>query len=140
MSYYNPNYPPKNRLAEELGPIDLRIIHGDGEERVDPNEVIVIILTKKDWLLSLKPLPDTTSLLSGEPALIYRADDMAIPLTTRELYRLMTRDLFAHEFFKLRDHFGDFHDIHDDYYDHDTGVAIQSMADRTGDPTHRVHE
>lgn len=135
---FNPRFPPKHRESEELGPIDQRIEHADGVEYVDPNRMIYILAAQQEWLLSLKPLEGQKSVISGEPAVVYRAADVAIPLTTHELYRLASRDLRPDEFFKLREVYGDFFEIHEDFYDHGTGEPLQALADRVNDPSLRL--
>lgn len=149
---------PKNREATELSFLEIRVDHADGSASTDPNGVVGCVIwategrppVQRDGTpidlpgiynpLELKPLYGQESVISGEPAVVYRADDLVIPLTPTELLRFMAHSLRPDEFFKLRERYGDFFEIHDDFYDPDTGLAFQPMIDEMSDddgPTFR---
>jgi hypothetical protein len=125
----------------------IRVDHADGTENACPNSIIgcaiwAVTGEEPDWRgrnngfhpdselfnpLSLKPLPDTTSVISGEPAVVYRADGNTIPMTVEELLRFIRHDLRPEEFRVLFAKYGGIHEIHDDFYDPRTGEAFQPI-------------
>lgn len=137
---------PKNRIKDPLPFLEIRIDHVGGSIKSCPNGIAASAIwgmsgEKPDLPekflaagsqlfnpLELKPIEGAKSIISGQPAVIYRADDYEIPLTPDELFRFVKHDLEPKEFFKIRDHFGDLHEIHDDFYDPDTGEAFQPMG------------
>jgi hypothetical protein len=78
--------------------------------------------------LSLEPISAMRSMLSGKLAVKYRTADVEIALSPDELLRLLARDLWPDEYFGLRKHFGEFHEIHSDFYDPKTGAAVQPVT------------
>jgi hypothetical protein len=144
QSRYNPNLPnegaamsssdneylPKNRTSRsDLGPIDIEISGRDRKLMLDPNRIIMAVV--KDTLFpSLgEPLPaeEGTSILSGRAGYRYSDCDVEMILDREELDRFIRHDLSPEEYFKLRDHFGEFHPIEFDFYDPETGEAIQPV-------------
>ncbi|MBC8741700.1 hypothetical protein F6X40_34630 [Paraburkholderia sp. UCT31] len=73
------------------------------------------------------------SVLSGMPSYILRTSEIELALAPRELLRLWRRNLRPDEFFKLRDTYGVFFEIHDDFYFEDTGEALQPVEDEDED-------
>jgi hypothetical protein len=63
--------------------------------------------------------------ISGHPAVVYAADDVEAPMTTTEVFALVHLSLLPAEYFALRERYGVFHEIHDDFYDLETGLAVQ---------------
>ena len=97
--------------------------------------------------LELVPRPGVPSVISGRDAVTYRSEDVAIELAPDELLRLMAADLKPDEYFRVRDRVGVFFEIHDDFYDEETGEALQPKrfgppADTVtlGDDEFSVHE
>jgi hypothetical protein len=142
---------PKNRAAEELPFLEIRVDHADGSEKTDPNGVSGCVIWGTEGRrpqaadgkpvdypglfnpLDLKPLDGQVSLISGEPAVVYRADDLVVPLTPRELLRFLAHALRPREFFVLLEHYGSFFEIHDDFYDPRSGMAYQPKIDDPSD-------
>lgn len=62
-------------------------------------------------LKRLEPIPNMVSMISGQPAIIYRRGKLEIALAPIELIRMVLRDLRASEVEALRDRFGDFEEI-----------------------------
>ena len=137
-------YEPKNREAEELPILQVRVEHADGVFVSNPNGIAASAIWELDgkkpdlpenFLMGadlfrpsdLKPIDGVVSIISGRPAVIYAADDFRIPLATDELSRLMRHDLTAVEYVALREHYGMFHEIHEDFYDPDHHFACQPM-------------
>jgi hypothetical protein len=83
--------------------------------------------------LDLKPMQGQVSVISGEPAVVYRAEDLVIPMTPRELLRFLAHALRPDEFFALRDQYGSFFEIHDDFYNERSGRALQPAIDDPSD-------
>lgn len=138
-------YESKNRLSQPLPVLELRVEHAGGSYKVCPNGMVACAIwahtgEKPDlpdkFLLpgselfnpkALEPLPGLKSLISGNPAVMYRADDLEIALAPEELFRFASHRLRSDEYIALRDRFGMFHEIHEDFYDPDSGVALQPM-------------
>lgn len=111
-----------------LGPIELEIHSGDGKIlKLDPNTFVVSAfrneLSQLDGSLGA---PYGKSFLSPQDdGWLYREDDLGVILTVEELRRLALRELLPEHYFGLRHAFGMFHSIHDDFYDEETGRAVQ---------------
>lgn len=105
----------------------IEISHGEGIDVFDPNEVLVAALETQDAASRWPPLPGGAcrSVLSGAPAAIYRTMDKQIPLAPDELRRMILHALEPWEALKMRAIFGDLFEIHADFYDPDTGEALQ---------------
>lgn len=138
-------YEPKNRKVESLPVLQILIDHADGTIKCCPNALALSaamamsgekIEVGPGFLgegsevfnpLELKPA-DAKSIISGAPAVVYRADDLEIPLTPEELFRFMKHDLKPEEYLALRGHFGMFYEIHEDFYEPDHHFACQPMG------------
>lgn len=118
-------YPKRNRRGEELPVLRLEVEHADGVEVVDPNGQIIQVIRDLDKVLSWKPVPGQTSVISGQPAILYRAEDFEAPLTVDEYVGLVGRELEPQEYLALLNHFGSAFDWHDDFADPETGEAVQ---------------
>lgn len=137
---------PRNRQSETLPILEIRIDHAEGSLKTCPNGVAGSAIwgmtgEKPDlpekFLLpgstlfeptKLKPMEGLKSVISGGPAVMYRSDDIAIPMTPDELFRFAKHDLHPAEYFVLLREYGMFHEIHEDYYDPDSGMAFQPMG------------
>ena len=108
----------------------IELEHGGGVENFDHNSIIWLFLQRGDDVLSWKPVTGRVSDLSGKPAILYRAHDYEICLTQDEMLRYIGKDLKPEEYRKLRDKHGDHFEIHDDFYDPDTGEALQPIGER----------
>jgi len=138
-------YEPKNRSSDTLPLLELRVDHAGGSLKTCPNGFAACAIWSQSGrkpdlpdsflgkgsetfnIKTLEPVPGLASILSGKPAVRYRADDLDIALTPDELYRLASHSLSPDEYLALRDRYGMFHEIHEDFYDPDSGVAIQPM-------------
>ena len=118
---------PRNRLNRDLGPLRIKIQHARGTERTDPNTILLGVLhgAHKNW----PPIAGVESELApkgtGRKAVIYRSHDVRLVLTPDEVARLVLLNLDPDEFFILAEKYGSFFEIHDDFYDWETGVALQ---------------
>lgn len=122
MSMNDRNFPPKNRTYPMLGPIELEIHSGDGKVlKLDPNGFVLAAFKN---CLDLGPSYGK-SLLSGEDGWLYREDDLGVVLTLEEIRRIAARELLPEQYFKLRETFGMFWSLHDDFYDEESGFAVQ---------------
>jgi hypothetical protein len=127
--------------------LKIRVDHADGTENACPNSIVgcaiwAVTGEEPEWRgrnngflsdsvlfnpLTLKPLPGAESVISGEPAVVYRADGNTIPMTVEELLRFIRHDLHPEEFRILLAKYGAIHEIHDDFYDPRTGEAWQPI-------------
>lgn len=123
----DPRFPEKNREDKTSEILDIRIEDQTSSQKFDPNSLIIALVSDK---LKLGD-PIRISVLSGKPGYRYRDSDVGFILTKDELFRFIERDLTPDEYFKLRDKFGMFFMIHDDFYDEETGEAIQPVRART---------
>jgi hypothetical protein len=151
----HPNYPPRNRLEQELEFPWIEVTDAKSTLRTSPNALIGCVLwgssgeqpcdragnpideidkgAKVFNPLALAPRHHVPSLLSGAPSVQYVSDDIAIDLAPDELLRLIAFALRPAEYATLRAHFGMFFEIHDDFYDEFTGQAVGKMSSLIGD-------
>lgn len=112
--------PPARRVDTGLGAIQLEIVHGEGVLRLDPNTAVMMAHRRTLELGA----PVARSVLSREPGYIYRSAEMQLVFTEDELYRFLRHALEPAEYKKLFLAFGDFYEIHDDFYDPSTGESL----------------
>lgn len=142
-------YTPKNRMPTELPILEIQVEHADGIEKTDPNGAVASALfgaSGEDLngkpgtaglrmnivrLAELSPVPGRSSVVSGEPALVYRAETVELALSPDEMHRFLDRSLTPDEYFAIRGRYGMFFEIHEDFYDPGTGEAFQPV---TGEP------
>ena len=108
------------KRARGLGPLDLEVVHKGGRTLLDPNAWTVAIVnhyTSKAPLKVMLPIDGLKSVISGEPAVLFRTTErdggLEIALTTSELVRYIGLDLFPNEFEALVRLYGDHYQIHD---------------------------
>ena len=123
-------YPPKNRQTRCLPVLQIEIVHACGVEIFDPNGLAILAYSNPHRFLDMPPLDNRKSVLSKKPAVLYRADDLEIPLTPEELYAFVCCNLSPDQMFTLRSHFGAFYEIHEDFYDSESGEALQPLHRR----------
>lgn len=139
------------RVDTGLGPLQIQVVDSAGAHIFDPNTIklaalaaeqevlisaqdleILVPRTKQRHLekrvIRVEPLnlakPIGPSDLSGEPGYLYRTHEVQILLTKEELCRLALRRLHPPEVLQLLKRFGEFFEIHDDFYDPQTGEPI----------------
>ena len=140
-------YEPKNRRPISLPILQIEVEHANGVSKSNPNGIAVSAMlgiksgpfdipenffpvgTDIFDPTQIKPLRDAKSIISGHPAVLYRAEDYELAMSPEELFRFMKHALMPAEYFALRDHVGMIHEIHDDFYDVETGAAFQPMDD-----------
>lgn len=120
---YSERFPPRNRKQTGLSIIQVEIEDKLGVLKLDLNRAAVIGYTKQLPVAQ----PGWPSVLSGEPGFLYRNVELEVALTRDELVRLLRHDLRPQEVLKLLELYGAFHEIHDDFYDESSGVALQPM-------------
>ena len=109
----------------------LRItIAHDGElVTTDPNGFAVMAMIPDVMVTLLRPLLPFRSDISNEiGCVIYTDMDGRISVTPDELMRLAGLRLTPGEFFALCEQVGVRHQWHEDFYDPDTGAALQPRA------------
>jgi hypothetical protein len=119
-------YPPKNRLSQALPVLRIEIEHANGIEALDPNGLVMLAASTPERITDLVPIRGRVSVISGHPAVLYRAGDVEIALTPQEAFGLASRDLLPDDYFALRERFGTFF-VHEDFYAEDTGEALQPL-------------
>ena len=118
-------HPPKNRLASPRQVLDIEVEHAGGVVQFNPNSQIMALVERPDAMAAWRPVDGAVSAISGEPAIIVRTHDLEIPLTVDEYAGLVGSELRPDEFKALLDRYGSFFEIHDDFYDAETGEAWQ---------------
>lgn len=116
---------PEN-VAADLIPVPVLQIIMEGQERFivcDPNGLAKFLIKGR------LPLgePFCESELTGVPGYRYRTDQVDLCLAKAELVRLVAHALRPDEYFRIRGRHGLFHEIHEDFYDPDTGEAFQTI-------------
>lgn len=119
------NFEPKNRPDDDggLSALDIDVTSAIGKDRYDPNSLVMA--AAKGDVAMLTTVDGLKSDISAEPAVLYRTAEIRLQLTPAELARLTLRNLEPHEFLSLLATYGDFYEIHDDFYDHQSGVSLQ---------------
>lgn len=121
-THFSDKYPPKNRQKTSVDSvIEVEIVWAEGSRRMDMNDLAVAAQTE-----SLKlGTPCRPSDISGKAGYIYRSDDLEVALTRDEMYRYLRHNLEPQEFFALAVKYGISFETHDDFYDEETGRAVQ---------------
>lgn len=147
-------FPPKNRVTTTIDFPWIEVEDATAKYKTDPNALVGCVIwaasgerptdrngyeiSKLDNdavvfnVLELVPRENVPSILSGEPSVVFRHDDMVIDLTPEELLRFISRSLREDEYMALRDHFGMFYDIHCDFYDDRNGRTYNTMDSLIG--------
>ncbi|BCB22111.1 hypothetical protein [Bosea sp. ANAM02] len=123
---FNIDPTPRNRKETGLAVLQIQVEHAGGILEFNPTSSLMTGIQTPEAILDLKPIPGLKSLITGAPAIIYRSDDLEIPLTQEEALRLMLTALRQKEYEAVATHFGDAYEWHDDFYDPATGEALQS--------------
>ena len=132
----HPTWPPKNRRHHRLSVLRIEIEDAEGIQVFDPNGVVLWDLM--GGTTRLKPynlIADMHGRLYGigltidNRVVLYRSDDLEIRLTPDQLHRLISLNITPNEYDHLRELFGMFYEIHEDFYDPETGAALQPRED-----------
>lgn len=121
------DYPARNRRATALpaGSIEIED-RGGAVKRLEGEAVLVAMAGEYS---GHKPLavgePGFESLLCGEQGYLLRTEDVEVPLTLREIVHLLLNALAPEQYLKLRETYGLFGPIGEDYYDPQTAKAKQ---------------
>lgn len=131
----------RNRSHSPLPILEIRVLHRDGIETTDPNGVVAsavygatgqmpqfVAVKQIIKLRELRPRKGTKSIVSGKPALICHTHNDVAALSHDEMHRLFDRNLTPEEYFTIRNFFGIFHEIHEDFYDPASGTALQAVT------------
>lgn len=108
-----------------LGAVDMELASAEGAWRLLPNDAAMFVASK-DFPFGA-PKADVLSELTGAPAYVYRTSEATLRLTRQEVERLWMHNLTVEEFRKLYATHGAIYELHDDFYDPDTGEALQPM-------------
>lgn len=122
---------PVQRLDEPLPDGRIEIQDADGEVHIFGRDAL-LVATASDFSgskkLAIGAPGAAPSALSGASAYWYRAGDVEIAVTREELHRLVFHALRPEEYRALRDAVGVFHEIGPDFYEPETGRALQPMV------------
>lgn len=114
-------------FLEALGDRVIKITDANGVSLFNPLSITsAFIAGLRDELL---PMDDKLSIVSGAPGISYRTDNADLLLTPDEAYRLVMLALTPKEFFAIYAAVGNIYEIHNDFYDPDTGAAFQPTVD-----------
>lgn len=116
------DYTPRNRQEHHLHILELVVVTPHGKYGFSPNTIIQAVYSGD---LPDEVFPDLLSDISGEPALEYYSNDLRLLLTPDELARLVFLDLTKEEYTKLVEKYGLAYEWHEDFYDPETGEALQ---------------
>lgn len=119
---------PRPAELDYLGPIGIEVVDAAGTTRYTPNDIAMDYIVKRRHT-GLRPIPGKTSIITGEPAVLYRTQEVEIALTPEELGRLVRRSLTPKEFFAICDAVSCPFELHSDFYDSETGEALQPADD-----------
>lgn len=119
------DFPPKNRKAQSLPILEIRITSKDKTLVNDPNSNIVMVAGGA--YPKMEPIPGLISEISGKPAYKIETDNLELHLSFDEMDRFFRHDLEPSEYYYLRDKYGMFFDIHNDFYTEDSGEAWQPV-------------
>ena len=101
-------------------PLSVEIDHGGGMVAFAGDTQVAALRDTPPAAARWAPIPDLTSLLSAEPAVLYRCGDLAIPLTVAEYAALVGGELTAAEIGKLTLVFGPAWEWGETFYARDT--------------------
>lgn len=122
LHVYSEKYPPVKQARTSVGSIASEVVDADGTHRFDPNSASLAGQTGS-WIRKLGR-PVAVSVISGEPAYLYRNEVVEIPLTAEEIARLFSHSLEPHEWLALAKTYGVFYDIMSSFYNEETGLAL----------------
>jgi len=123
---FSERYPPVNRKPTGLQMLEIQMVDRVGAVNLDPNRAAEL------GYLKAIPVrhPAFRSVLSGRPGYLYRTyDGIEVALAEDEMVRLLRHALRPAEVLSLHRQFGAFFETHADFYDENTGVAVQPMND-----------
>ena len=133
MTQFSERYPPRNRKPEALPPLRIQVEDACAEWTFDPNKILACVYDGE--ARKMRPIARSdgksveSELSPGHAAVWYRVDDVELRLRPDELERLVMCRLTPDEFKKLRDRHGIFFEIHSDFYDEETGEALQPKGE-----------
>lgn len=113
---------PKNRSAESLPILRIEVESKDGLLVLNPLQATLHAIVGNYPLGP--PFETLLSCLSGKPSYAYRAEDVELALTFDELDRFCRHALRPAEFKAVLARFGEFLEIHGDWYDAVSGAAL----------------
>ena len=110
----------RQRVDLASPPLLVEIDHGAGMAAFAGDAQVAALRDTPATAARWAPIPDLTSLLSAEPAVLYRCGDLAIPLTVAEYAALVGGELTAAEIGKLTLVFGAAWEWGDAFYARET--------------------
>ena len=117
---FSERYPLIGHRDTGLSAVQYEVWDATGRLQLDPTTALKAGMSES-LRLGQPALP---SILSGELGYLFRTNEVEIPLTAAELYRLFRFNLRPEEFRKLAETVGVFYEINSKFYDEDSGLAI----------------
>ena len=112
-------------------PHRIEIDHGHGMAAFAGAEIVAALQAQPAMVAGWPPIPDLTSILSAEPAVLYRCGDLAIPLTGSECGALLGGDLTPDEIARLELVFGPAWEWGETFYASNGRHPVQPQGLRT---------
>ena len=122
---YSTRFPAKNRKQTGVEGIAIELADSINKVTVSPNDAAEMAFNER---LPFSEESVGASCISGEPGYFYRTEEIEMILTRDEMLRLMRRELRPEEFRSLLEKYGMFFEVHDDFYEVETGAALQGMS------------
>jgi len=122
---------PKPEHLSHIGIAGVEIVDARRTHGFNYNTLIEAYI-KDDLLKRLVPIDGLASVCSGEPAVLYRTREAEIAMTGEEIYRMCRNALTPEEFEAIVAQVGAIWELHDDFYDPDTGEALQPQVEVPG--------
>lgn len=121
---------PNDPTCADVPLVRVKIVHGNGTLDLDLNELFMAAATGD--LARLQPAEGITSVVTNDPGVLFRTPEAQIGLSPAEADRLAAHSLSPEEFFAICDAVGCIWLTHDDFYDPETGEALQPMMASVG--------
>ncbi len=123
---------PKNRTPNSL-PLGSKMLeHAGGSIMNKWPAWLSVLITNQKLITEMKPVPGAVSIVSGQPAIIYRSGGAGIEmaLTPEEALRHIGNSLDPEEYFAIMMAFGDHEEISEQHYHRHDGDARNPALSR----------
>lgn len=114
--------------CKDVLPGAIHISHADGTLRTD--QLGIVVRAHEGDLLSLRSHSNLLSVVSGEPAVLFRTPETEVALTPEEVDRLVLRSLTPDQFTAICNAVGALWEMRAHWYDVDRGQAVGRISDR----------
>ena len=104
-------YPARNRAKNALSALSVQIEYNDGVTDFTPSALKNACANHPESGFDFAPIPGTRSVISDQPACMYRTHEVEIALTWDEIIDMTLGRMRADDVEKLAWHFGAFREI-----------------------------